>query len=904
MKQIVGLFFIICILLAAGCSKETPTQAYANKLPRTFLWLFPDSTIAEGQSKEHIRWWGEDPDGIVKGFIFTSGKFVLQQGTSPVLDTIGWRWRNANDTIIAFPLLTKRDTFEVVVRAVDNTFTTNLPDQALIRFVPVSGLTPSRQPFWDKNENGLYDSSDVLLPSLKGAMDPKGASLSVPLLNQPPSVSFAFNPNNPSILMQQPDTTFTAASFSWIGTDPDGDQTIASYDIALNDTTDSTKYFVVPGSLNLISLVVPRTRTDNLTGVQAVSADVWSGIFTPGKGYPSPPRLIGSLPNLRLDTLNKFFVRARDIAGDVSKFIAMPGDSLHHWFVKRPQGKLLMIADYINSDSAAIIRFYKSAFQVASTNLGLPDFSSPQVLNIATGLTAQQKSNSQFGRMVPPFIDPAFIFMLQLYDLVYWFTDQTPSLAVAQVPLYQYVRSSSHRGKVIYSTMFQTATDPRGALVDFSPLDSVSAVGLNNSRLLPVPGETKIPNGYKLLPDSSDLTDIFPTLSFGNSSANSYDNLTNIPIYSIFMRSIYRLTNARYIYHIQQDNRIPLSYTYVATLLDLTDIAAVGQDVWSCGRNGTVLQSADAGQSWQVQNLGREYTLESINFTDASNGIVVGDTGTIFTTNDGGSTWTNRSQITTQNFFGTYFFNSNNGFLVGTSGLLIHTTNGGTSWSSVSLNTQNGIRSIDFRNPSMGLAAGDNGYLIRTLDGGQTWSPILSLTTSRIYKVKFVTDSLAFACGARYTMLRSTNGGSSWAQVVGAGTPDSIFKDIAFTSPSTGFACGTNGTLAVTNDGGLTWNRQQHVVTQILGGMSFVDNLNGWLAGTGGVIIHTADGGLTWTFQPRGNINVGVVDGVGSDGYRSFLFLGLPLHDLDGSSDPNGNVVAFLQHVLQNEFGF
>ena len=904
MKQIVLLLCILCILLAAGCSKETPTQPHPNKLPLTFLWLFPDSTVSEGQSTEHIRWWGEDPDGVVKGFLFTAGKFVLQQGTSPVLDTIGWRWRLSNDTIIAFPLLTKRDTFDIDVRAVDNTMTTNLPDQALVRFTPISGSTLSHLPFWDKNENGLYDSSDILLKNLKGAMDPKGADLSVPLLNQPPSVTFAFNPNNPSILMQQPDTTFTAASFSWVGTDPDGDKTIANYDIALNDTTDTTKYYVVPGGINLVSLVVPRSRTDNLSGVQAVTADVYSGIFTPGKTYPSPPRLIGSLPNMKVDTLNKFFVRARDIAGDVSKFIAMPGDSLHHWFVRRPQGKLLMIADYINSDSTAIIQFYNSTFHLASTNLGLTDFSNPQVLNIATGLTAQQKSNSQFGRMVPPFIDPAFIFTLQLYDLVYWFTDQIPSLAVAQVPLYQYIRSTSHRGKVIYSTMFQTATDPRGALVDFSPIDSVSAVGLNNSRLLPVPGETKIPNGYKLLPDSSDLSDIFPTISFGNASANPYDNLTNLPIYSIFMRSVYRLTNAKYIYHIQPDTRTPVSYTYVATLIDLLDITARGTNVWSCGRNGTLLQSADAGQNWQVQNLGRDYTLEAINFTNASNGITVGDTGTIFTTNDGGSTWSNRSQITTQNFYGIYFSDANNGFLVGTNGLLIRTSNGGTSWSSVNLNTQNGLRSVDFRTASVGLASGDNGYLIKTTNGGVAWSPVLTLTTSRLYKVKFVTDSLAFACGARYTILRSTNGGDSWSQVAGAGTTDSIFKSIVFTSPTTGLACGTNGTIALTNDAGATWTRQGHIVTQIIGGMTFEDSQKGWLAATGGVIIHTVDGGMTWSFQPRGNINVGVVDGIGSDGYRSFLFLGLPLHDLDGSTDPNGNVVAFLQHVLQNEFGF
>jgi photosystem II stability/assembly factor-like uncharacterized protein len=908
MKYFVITFCVIIILLAGSCTKETPTQPHANIRPRTFLWLFPDSTIAEGTSKEHIRWWGEDPDGIVKGFLFTSGKFILQQGTSPVLDTIGWRWRTTNDSgkttmndsIVAFPLLTKRDTFQVVVRAVDNTFIGKLPDQALVRFTPITGATPSHQPFWDKNENGIFDSADILLPNLIGAMDPKGANLSMPVLNQPPSVTFAQNPNNPSILMQQPETTFTAATFSWVGTDPDGDNTIASYEFVLNDTTIHSNYFSVPGGITLVSLVVPRTRTDNLTGVQAVTADVWSGTFTPGLSYSSTRRLLGSIPNLKIDTLNTFFVRARDIAGDASKFIKMPGDSAHYWFVKQPVGKLLIVSDYINSDSASIWKFYNAAFNAVN----IPAFANPQVLNIATGLTPTQKSNSQIGGLVPPFIDPAFIYTLQLYDVVYWFTDQLPSLAVAQIPLYQYVRDPSHRGKVIYSTMFQTATDPRGALTDFSPIDSLSSVALSNGRLLPVLGETKIPNGYNLLPDSSDQSDIFPTLTFGNIGASSFGNLTNIPIYSVFMRSIYRRADAKYIYHIQPDNRKLVSYTYVATLNDLVSISSQNMDVWAVGNSGIILHSIDAGTIWQVQYLGQGYTLEAIHVFNATTGIVVGDTGTFYLSSDGGTSWANKSQVTDENFYDGYFFTPENGFLVGTSGILIHTSNGGNDWSSVNLGTGNAIRSITFANDSIGLAVGDNGYITKTVNGGVQWSSKLSLTSARLFKVCFATDSLVFACGSRYTIMRSSNGGESWSQVAGAGTADSIFKSIVFTGASTGYACGTNGTISITADAGMTWTREAHVATQILNGMTFTDPQNGWLAGTNGVILHTVDGGMTWSFQPKGNINVGLVDGVGSDGYRSFLFLGLPLHDLDGSSNPGGDVVSFFQHVLHNEFGF
>ena len=61
---------VIVLLLLAGCSKEHPDQPIAGKPPRTFLWLFPDSTIAEGISREHVRWWGEDPDGLIAGFLF------------------------------------------------------------------------------------------------------------------------------------------------------------------------------------------------------------------------------------------------------------------------------------------------------------------------------------------------------------------------------------------------------------------------------------------------------------------------------------------------------------------------------------------------------------------------------------------------------------------------------------------------------------------------------------------------------------------------------------------------------------------------------------------------------------------------------------------------------------------
>ena len=117
---------ILLLFLVSGCSREHPDEPIPNKTPHTYMWLFPDSIIAQGVSKQHVRWWGEDPDGIVKGFLFAIGK-IGSGGSLPSPDTLRWTWTTKNDTLIALPLLTKRDTFTIAVRGVDNHFTVNLP---------------------------------------------------------------------------------------------------------------------------------------------------------------------------------------------------------------------------------------------------------------------------------------------------------------------------------------------------------------------------------------------------------------------------------------------------------------------------------------------------------------------------------------------------------------------------------------------------------------------------------------------------------------------------------------------------------------------------------------------------------------------------------------------------------
>ncbi len=518
-----------CILLIATgsltCREHIADAPVVHRLPKTFLWLFPDSTLRTGVSRTHLWWWGESPGGVVRGYLFGFAIATQNIATLPQPDTIRYTWVTGNDTTMLFPLDTLFRKFVVVVRAVDNAFA-GLPERSSVRMKPF--------PFWDVNGNGAFDGSDVRLGALEGATDPAGAVLTFPIRNTPPRIAFLPNPNDQSIAQKLPDTTYTAITVEFKGSDDDGDNTLSSYRIALNDTV---QWLNLSLRDTMVTLVVPRARSDAATST--VSADVYSGSFL-GR------RLIGQLSNLRLNAENVIFAEARDVAGEYSQPIRLPGGT-DHWFVKKPAGRLLLVSDYTSFDAPQALATYLASL----ATVGSGEFTQVDFLDIGRGLVGSDKENGKLGSMVPQFVDPALVQTFLLYDYVIWYSDQLPALAVAQKSIFPYLQNG---GRVIFSTMFLNTTDPRGALRDFAPIDSVSSVDLSPTRPQPPPpvaGDSRIPGNYVLIPDSSNPGVLYPQLAF-NGPAGA--------IYSVFMRPIYRRSDARYLYRLQQDARIPQRY--------------------------------------------------------------------------------------------------------------------------------------------------------------------------------------------------------------------------------------------------------------------------------------------------------------------------------------------------------
>jgi hypothetical protein len=197
----------LCVLLlaAAGCSDSPSDGGAANTPPQTYLALVPDSALATGESRQHMHWWGDDPDGFVAGFQVS-------------FDGAAWTFTRSNDSVFTLTLSGSDTAYTLHVRAVDTQGNGRYDD----------GGPCGAEPYTDANGNGRHDEGEPFIDL--GLPDPTPATLRLPIRNTPPVVAFVTGSD-------VPDTTFTVASFAWTGSDLDGDETIREYRYALNDST-------------------------------------------------------------------------------------------------------------------------------------------------------------------------------------------------------------------------------------------------------------------------------------------------------------------------------------------------------------------------------------------------------------------------------------------------------------------------------------------------------------------------------------------------------------------------------------------------------------------------------------------------------------------------------------------
>jgi photosystem II stability/assembly factor-like uncharacterized protein len=215
------------------------------------------------------------------------------------------------------------------------------------------------------------------------------------------------------------------------------------------------------------------------------------------------------------------------------------------------------------------------------------------------------------------------------------------------------------------------------------------------------------------------------------------------------------------------------------------------------------------------------------------------------------------------------------------------------------------LNSIRFTDVNNGVAVGDSGTILHTTNGGTTWLKPARATASELFCVRSLTSTTLIAVGGTTfngVIVRSTDGGSTWATT--ASPVAYPIHGLSFLDSLNGWLCAGNGNIFHTTDGGQTWINQPSGIEEVAGTAQVFNTLliesatTGYVGGTGGLTMKTTNGGApiggktSWLPVPGGPIQIACVDGVGEDGHRSIVFVGLPLHYLNGNSS-NANPAPY-----------
>ncbi len=387
---------LLTSILIFSCSENINDNPSVNQAPDTYLFLYPDSgvTISQQKSRLQVHWWGDDPDGLIIGYYFR------WEG----LDQ-NWKFTTSNDSLFSLPIGTVDTSFSFMVASIDNGGN-GVYDESVI--YKDQDIGP--EPFIDENGNGVFDVGEYYYDI--GLIDPSPAVQKFPIKNTAPEVDW-------DDLTSIPLESFPVMTVGWTAQDLDGDESITSINIALNDTG---SFVSLPGNIRLVTL-----RSLNFAGANPTMQILLNG---------STSDIFGTeLTNLQLDANNRIYLQAIDISGAKSEIIALP-DTSRDWFVKKPKGDLLIVDNFVSGNSAKT--FYETTFNSLS-NGGLNG--KYDVLDI---------ENTTL-----PYENVSFLETLKLFDFVFWYSNETPSLDLTNLVTQSYINQG---GKIAYSLTFKDSS--------------------------------------------------------------------------------------------------------------------------------------------------------------------------------------------------------------------------------------------------------------------------------------------------------------------------------------------------------------------------------------------------------------------------------------------------------------
>ena len=331
---------------------------------------------------------------------------------------------------------------------------------------------------------------------------------------------------------------------------------------------------------------------------------------------------------------------------------------------------------------------------------------------------------------------------------------------------------------------------------------------------------------------------------------------------------------------------------------------------------GTLLRSADNGQTFTKQTFGAGQTLTSIGCADANTCLITTAQGALNRTTDGGATATaitaSSVPLAAASFasltravavgvagqtvvsddaglnytpiggdIGGSFFGVHRGpvptsaFAPGAKGQIAITSNGGLSWKVANVSTSADILDTSWADAKVGYALDIRGGLFRTLNGGVTWQTLNAGSGGAARAVIAVPGSDSVLLFGPKGIKRATGGGE-FNTVSGKVTQTAITSADLGGSGIFAWAIGGKTLLRSTNKGqswkALKLPSKKTRIRQV----SFSSPGTGYLLDTAGRIWSTTNGGSSWKERISAGTSeiTGISFGSSSSGYLSVRSFG------------------------------
>ncbi|MEZ5083104.1 MAG: YCF48-related protein [Bacteroidales bacterium] len=227
---------------------------------------------------------------------------------------------------------------------------------------------------------------------------------------------------------------------------------------------------------------------------------------------------------------------------------------------------------------------------------------------------------------------------------------------------------------------------------------------------------------------------------------------------------------------------------------DLYAVATVDQNfVFTCGEDGTLLKSADYGQSWEALQVPAPHNLEnlySLDFVSINRGYAVGSNGTVLEIRNGGDLITSLNSPTNASIYDVDMFSEDLGYAVGAQGTFLKLDKQKSADTVIQLSSgiTTPLNRVQTINGDSVYACGDNGIVLFSKYGGDTLHRQYSGTSNHLRALHILNSNVGYVGGSGLSILKTENGGGGayWPNDIVEIDLNQKIPVLVFPNPSTG----------------------------------------------------------------------------------------------------------------------